>query len=118
MTIPPVWAYSLGMNTAIKHICLVGTALLIAGASFARADDYAATGNPADLNVTEAIKMKLEGDTSLSREARSLEVITTDSTVLIRGTVSSQAEADKVQRYAQTYAGDHQVKSEITVAAQ
>jgi osmotically-inducible protein OsmY len=106
------------MNTATKLICLVGISLTILGAQTLRADDYAATGNPADLNVTEAIKMKLDGDTSLSREARNLEVITTDNTVLLRGTVASQAEADKVQRYAQSYAGDHQVKAEITVAAQ
>jgi osmotically-inducible protein OsmY len=110
--------YLLGMNTAKKLICLAGMSLAVLVAPSVYADDYAATGNPADLNVTDAIKMKLDGDTSLSRSARSLQVITTDSTVLLRGTVASQAEADRVQRYAQTYAGDHQVKSEITIAAQ
>jgi osmotically-inducible protein OsmY len=114
----PVTCFTPGMNTATKLICLVGVSLAILTAPAVYADDYAATGNPADLNVTEAIKMKLDGDTTLSREARSLQVITTDSTVLLKGTVASQAEADKVQRYAQTYAGDHQVKAEITVAAQ
>jgi osmotically-inducible protein OsmY len=106
------------MNTAIKHICLVVSAVLVLGTHTVLADDYAATANPADMNVSEAIKMKLDGDTSLSREARNLEVITTDTTVLLRGTVASQAEAQKVQGYAQAYAGDHQVKTEITVAAQ
>jgi osmotically-inducible protein OsmY len=82
------------------------------------ADDYAATGNPADLNVTEAIKMKLDGDTTLSSDARHIEVITTDSAVILRGTVASQSEKSRVENYAQTYAGDHQLKSMLTVAAQ
>jgi osmotically-inducible protein OsmY len=106
------------MNTALKHICLAVTLVAVLGTRSVFADDYAATANPADMNVTEAIKMKLDGDTSLSREARNLEVITTDTTVLLRGTVASQSEAQKVQQYAQTYAGDHQIKTEITVAAQ
>ncbi len=118
MTSRPFYANSLGMNTALKHICLAVVALTILGTRSVCADDYAATANPADMNVTEAIKMKLDGDTTLSREARSLQVITTDTTVLLRGTVASQAEAQKVQQYAQTYAGDHKVQSEITVAAQ
>ncbi len=104
------------MNTAIRLICLAGVTTLL-GATALHADDYAATGNPADLNVTEAIKMKLEGDTSLSRDARSIQVITTDSAVLLRGSVASRTKADRVQRYAQTYAGDHQIKSELTVAS-
>jgi osmotically-inducible protein OsmY len=105
------------MNTALKLICLAGVSLSIAlSATSVYADDYAATGNPADLNVTEAIKMKLEGDTSLSRDARSIQVITTDSIVFLKGTVASQSEADKVTRYAQAYAGDHQLKDELTVA--
>src|ERR1700728_134276 len=106
MTARPFCANSLGMNTAIKHICLAVVALTILGGRSVFADDYAATANPADMNVSEAIKMKIDGDTSLSREARNLEVITTDTTVLLRGTVASQAEAQKVQQYAQTYAGD------------
>ncbi len=106
------------MNTAAKHICLVLVGLTLLGARAAYADDYAATANPADMNVSEAIKMKLDGDTSLSRDARSLQVITTDTTVLLKGTVASQAEAQKVQSYAQSYAGDHQVKAELTIAAQ
>ena len=70
------------MNTAIKLICLVGVSLATTlSATSVMADDYAATGNPADLNVTEAIKMKLEGDTTLSRDARSVQVITTDTSV-------------------------------------
>lgn len=109
--------YSLGMNTATKLICLAGMSLATAlCATTVHADDYAATGNPADLNVTEAIKMKLEGDTSLSRDARSIQVITTDNMVFLKGTVASKDEADKVARYAQTYAGDHQLKSELTVS--
>ena len=103
------------MNTASKLICLVTLAASL-GATAIYADDYAATGNPADLNVTEAIKMKLEGDTTLSRDARSIQVITTDTQVLLRGTVASQAEADRVQRYAQAYLGDHQLRSELTIA--
>ncbi len=103
------------MNTAIKLICLGGVSLSLLATSL-HADDYAATGNPADLNVTEAIKMKLDGDTSLSRDARSIQVITTDSVVILRGTVNSQSESDRVQRYAQTYAGDHQLKNELTVS--
>jgi osmotically-inducible protein OsmY len=104
------------MNTAAKLICLAGVSLSISlESTVLHADDYAATGNPADLNVTEAIKMKLEGDTTLSRDARSVQVITTDTTVLLRGTVASQAEADRVARYAQAYAGDHQLKNELTI---
>jgi osmotically-inducible protein OsmY len=104
------------MNTAIKLICLVGVSFTtLLGATAVYADDYAATGNPADLNVTEAIKMKLEGDTTLSRDARSIQVITTDTTVLLHGNVASQSESDRVQRYAQAYAGDHQLKNELTV---
>ena len=118
MTRRPFWANSLGMNTAIKHICLAVVALSILGARSVYADDYAATANPADQNVTEAIKMKLDGDTSLSREARNLTVMTTDTTVFLSGTVASQAEAQKVQQYAQTYAGDHKIQANITVAAQ
>ncbi len=118
MTRDPVCANSLGMNTAIKHICLAAIVVTILGARAVYADDYAATANPADMNVTEAIKMKLDGDTTLSREARNLEVITTDTTVLLRGTVASQSEEQKVQQYAQSYAGDHQIKTEITVAGQ
>jgi osmotically-inducible protein OsmY len=106
------------MNTAIKHICLALIGLTVLGTGAVMADDYAATANPADMNVSEAIKMKLDGDTSLSRDARSLQVITTDTTVLLKGTVASQAEAQKVQSYAQSYAGDHQVKAELTIAAQ
>jgi osmotically-inducible protein OsmY len=106
------------MNTALKLICLAVVASAVLDSRVILADDYAATANPADMNVTEAIKMKLDGDTSLSREARNLEVITTDTTVLLRGTVASQSEAQKVQQYAQAYAGDHQIKSELTVAAQ
>jgi len=102
------------MNTALKLICLAVVASAVLG-SRVLADDYAATANPADMNVTEAIKMKLDGDTSLSREARNLEVITTDTTILLRGTVASQSEAQKVQNYAQAYAGDHQIKAELTV---
>ncbi len=106
------------MNTALKHICLAVVALTILGTRSVMADDYAATANPADMNVTEAIKMKLDGDTTLSREARNIEVTTTDTTVLLRGTVASQAESQKVQQYAQSYAGDHKVQAEISVAAQ
>ena len=65
--------------------------------------------------MTEAIKMKLEGDTTLSRDARSVQVITTDTTVLLRGKVASQSESDQVARYAQAYAGDHQLRNELTV---
>jgi osmotically-inducible protein OsmY len=105
------------MNTASKLICLASVSLCVAlYTPSAHADDYAATGNPADLNVTEAIKMKLEGDTSLSRDARSIQVITTDSVVFLKGTVASKDEADKVARYAEAYAGDHQLKSELTVS--
>ena len=105
------------MNAASKLICLAGVSLSIAlGSTFLHADDYVATGNPADLNVTEAIKMKLEGDSTLSRDARAVQVITTDSTVLLRGNVASQDEADRVTRYAQAYVGDHQLKNELTVA--
>ena len=112
-------AITVGMNTAAKLICLAGVSLSFAlGSTYLYADDYVATGNPADLNVTEAIKMKLEGDTTLSRDARAVQVITTDTTVLLRGRVASQSEADLVTRYAQTYAGDHQLKNELTVAAQ
>ena len=107
----------MGMNTANKLICLAGVNLVLTLAPASLfADDYAATGNPADLNVTEAIKMKLEGDTTLSRDARSVEVITTDTTVLLRGKVDSKDEADQVARYAQAYAGDHQLRNELTVA--
>ena len=107
----------MGMNTAAKLICLAGVSLItVVGANSVYADDYAATGNPADLNVTEAIKMKLEGDPSLSSDARKIQIITTDSAVLLRGTVDSKDEQDKVQRYAQDYAGDHQLKSELTVS--
>jgi osmotically-inducible protein OsmY len=106
-----------GMNTATKLICLAGVSLTVAlGATSVHADDYAATGNPADLNVTEAIKMKLDGDTTLSRDARSVQVITTDSAVFLRGTVASQAEADRVTQYAQSYAGDHQIKNELVIS--
>jgi osmotically-inducible protein OsmY len=103
------------MNTAHKLICLAGISLAVLAPS-AYADDYAATGNPADLNVTEAIKMKLDGDTTLSRDARSIQVITTDSAVILRGTVTSQTESDKIQRYAEAYAGDHQLKNELTIS--
>jgi osmotically-inducible protein OsmY len=106
-----------GMNTAKKLICLVGVSLSIALCPpSVYGDDYAATGNPADLNVTEAIKMKLDGDTSLSRDARNIQVITTDNIVFLKGTVDSQDESDKVQRYAQDYAGDHQVKAQLTIS--
>jgi osmotically-inducible protein OsmY len=80
------------------------------------ADDYAATGNPADLNVTDAIKMKIDGDTGLSRDH--IMVITTDTAVLLKGTVASKDDADRAQRYAQAYAGDHQVQSELVVSGQ
>ncbi len=107
------------MNTATKLICLLGVSLSVAVfAPAIYADDYAATGNPADLNVTEAIKMKLDGDTTLSRDARSIQVITTDTAVVLRGTVASQSEKDRVEHYAQDYAGDHQLKSMLTIAAQ
>ena len=105
------------MKTAQNLICLAGVSLaLFLSVLFARADDLAATGNPADLNVTEAIKMKLDGDTTLSRDARSIQVITTDTTVILRGTVDSQSEADTVRHYAQAYAGDHQIKADLTVS--
>ncbi len=104
------------MNTANKLICLAGVSLaVVLSPPQLHADDYAATGNPADLNVTEAIKMKLEGDTTLSRDARAVQVVTTDTTVLLRGKVASQSEAEQIQRYAQAYAGDHQLRSELTV---
>jgi osmotically-inducible protein OsmY len=106
------------MNTAAKLICLVGVNLItVIGATSVFADDYAATGNPADLNVTEAIKMKLDGDPSLSHDARSIQVITTDTFVLLKGTVDSKDESDKIARYAETYAGDHQLHNELTVAS-
>ena len=104
------------MNTAPKLICLAAFGLTLAfSAPSVYADDYAATGNPADLNVTQAIKMKLDGDTALSRDAHNIQVITTDSFVLLRGTVDSQAESDRITRYAQTYAGDHALHNELTV---
>ncbi len=107
------------MNTATKLICLVGVSLAVAlSATAVHADDYAATGNPADLNVTEAIKMKLEGDTGLSRDARNIQVITTDTDVFLKGNVASKDEQDRVERYAQAYAGDHQLKSELVVTGQ
>ena len=105
------------MNTALKLICLAGASLGASLLTPAHADDYAANGNPADLNVTEAIRMKLDGDTTLSRDAHSIQVITTDSTVLLRGTVDSTSERDRVERYAEAYAGDHQLKSELVVAS-
>lgn len=72
------------------------------------------TGSAQDVEVTRRIREEL-GKTDLSTAAKNIEVITLNNNITLRGTVSSQAEKEKIYDTAQNAAGSRNISNEITV---
>ncbi len=71
----------------------------------------------ADLNISAQIRKQLMADDSLSSDAKNVKVITRDGTVVLRGTVKSDAEKANVEAKAVSVAGMNRVDNELDVAA-
>ncbi len=68
-----------------------------------------------DIAITRAIRKALTGDTNMSTNAQNLKIITSDSVVVLRGPVASQAEAEAVLAHVRNVPGITRVENQIAV---
>lgn len=80
-------------------------------------DNRAYNENTRTSNSTEdAVRTKLQNDTSLSRNARNVEVSEQDGKVSLYGTVASEAEKTKVESIVKQVNGVKSVSNNLTVS--
>ena len=73
--------------------------------------------NPADRNVTQAVRKAIVADDSLSTDAKNVKVITVDGVVTLRGPVANQQEKNKIAAKVQGIAGVKRLDNQLEVAA-
>lgn len=70
-----------------------------------------------DIKVTQDIRKAVMADSALSVNAKNSKIITTETSVALRGPVDSEAEKSKIGEYAKASAGSRQVMNELEVRA-
>lgn len=68
-----------------------------------------------DMKVTQEIRKAAIGDSSLSLNAKNAKIITTESQVVLRGTVESEAERQRLEQYARASAGTRTLINDLAV---
>ncbi|MBS0658136.1 MAG: BON domain-containing protein [Verrucomicrobia bacterium] len=68
-----------------------------------------------DLKATKDIRQRVMGDKALSLNAKNAKIITTETSVVLRGPVDSKADRDALNRYAKEYAGSRTVLDELEI---
>jgi hyperosmotically inducible periplasmic protein len=76
--------------------------------------DQAVTA-PGDLDLTQAIRQAIVGDSTLSTDAHNVKIIVRDGVVTLRGPVASEAERAAVGGIAARAAGPHKIVDELEV---
>lgn len=70
---------------------------------------------PATNTVAQKIREEIKRDTTLSSQAQSLKVSADKDSVIVSGTVATEAERDKVEAVARQYAGANKVTMDVVV---
>lgn len=70
-----------------------------------------------DLKATQDIRKAVMADKALSVNAKNAKIITTETMVVLRGPVDSQAEREQLNKYAKAAAGSREVRDELEVRA-
>lgn len=68
-----------------------------------------------DLKATQEIRKAAMSDDSLSLNAKNAKIITTETQILLRGRVESDAEKAKLEQYARASAGDRVLVNDLVV---
>lgn len=75
------------------------------------------SNKPEDLKATQDIRKAVMADKALSVNAKNAKIITTETMVVLRGPVDSQAEREQLNKYAKASAGSREVRDELEVRA-
>ena len=70
-----------------------------------------------DVKITQALRVALMGDDSLSFTAKNVKIITERGVITLRGPVVSQVEKDNIMAKARKVAGVNRVDNQIEVEA-
>lgn len=73
------------------------------------------TGSTADRQLTEQVRTAMTADATLSAQARSISVTAENGVVTLRGTVTSNEEADRVEALAKAVKGVVRVDDQLEV---
>jgi osmotically-inducible protein OsmY len=68
-----------------------------------------------DQSLTQQLRDSIEDDASFSADAKTVQIITAENTVTLRGTVASQAEKDQLEAKAKQLAGIKNVDNQLQV---
>lgn len=79
------------------------------------ADDQG--NNPRDLALTQQIRKSVIADKSLSMSAHNVQIVSTEGTVTLSGTVAASDEKEKVVAIASQVAGADHIVDRLTIAA-
>lgn len=83
------------------------------GKDSVKADEQ--SDSPSDLALGQKIRQSIIKDKSMSREARNLKIVTRDGAVLLKGSVKTLGEKQKIESEAATIAGKDRVTSQIEI---
>ncbi|MGH8591497.1 MAG: BON domain-containing protein [Gammaproteobacteria bacterium] len=72
-------------------------------------------GEPADLEITAAIRRAIVKDDSLSLNAHNVKIITRDGTVTLRGPVDNHAERTTIGQLAEKTVGVKRVDNQLEI---
>lgn len=78
--------------------------------------NLSATENPADKTVTLKIRQALMSDRSLSTNAQSINIMTNDGVVTLRGVVPNTSERDAILNKVKSVQGTVQVDNQLEVS--
>ena len=73
------------------------------------------SNSPADLKITQAIRLALMKDGELSTTAKNIKVITTNGQVTLRGPVKNAQEKAKIDQLARSAAGGAKIDDQLDV---
>lgn len=68
-----------------------------------------------DLKATQEIRKRVMDDKELSLNAKNAKIITTETSVVLRGPVDSKADREKLNRYAREFAGIRTVVDQLAI---
>lgn len=71
--------------------------------------------SPGDLALGRKIRQSIIQDKSMSKEARNLKIVTRDGAVLLKGSVKTLGEKQKIESEAASIAGKDRVTSQIEI---
>lgn len=95
-------------GTTVENETLRGTDV-----SDAQAEDSMPTD--ADRMITQRIRSALRDNDSLSYTAKSVEIITRNGNIILKGMVLTDRERWEIERVARAYAGEGQVKNRLEI---